>query len=78
MIKKEWLKKRGDDDEKEEDLEDVEAEAKNYVDKRFEQHTLVEQRAFNNLENLMKSYLDGQEKLIKSIDKRLDRLEHKQ
>ena len=53
-------------------------EAKKYTDSRFEQHTLTEQRAFNSLEKLMESYLEGQKSLIQSIDSRLKRIEDNQ
>lgn len=53
-------------------------ELKKYVDNRFDRHIVNEQQAYNSLEKLMKSYLDGQHSIIESIDKRLERIENKQ
>ena len=50
---------------------------KEYVDDMFKSHIFHDQQAYAALEKLMKSYLEGQEKLIESIDNRLERIENK-
>lgn len=66
-----------DVNENKQDINQTKIDSKEYVDSRFEQHTLTEQRAFNSLEKLMETYLDGQKSLIESIDSRLKRIEDK-
>ena len=48
------------------------------VDRLFRNHIMQDQQAYNSLKELMEAYLSGQEELIQSIDKRLERIENKQ
>jgi len=50
---------------------------KTYVDTSIKEHEASDIKNFTGLKELMKAYLVGQEALIKSIDKRLERLENK-
>ncbi len=50
---------------------------KKYVDDRFKNHIFHEQQAYEGLKDIMQAYLDGQKDLIKSIDRRLERIENK-
>ena len=65
-------------------VDTVEQKANDYTDKVMESHEIKEQIMLNRIENIITlsnekqdAFLNGQEKIIESIDKRLERIENK-